>query len=209
MKLISTFLDLFLPKTCVSCKQIKSVSFCKKCIEKIIPHIHKSNKENYSLLSPFEYKNELKELLHYIKFEQYTELLPTLSTLLNIGISELKINPDTIILTVPSHKSRVKERGFDVVSKMLDSSTLKKNTDLPRILTRQKRTTALHGLTETERQSQVKNAFQIQNSEYITGKSVLLIDDIHTSGATIKEISHCLLNNGAKKVNAITLAYVK
>lgn len=209
MNFLTSLIDLFLPKICVSCKQINGQSFCKNCIEKITPKFQKITYKQYTLFSPYIYKDEIKELLHYIKFEKYHDLLPHLGALLNAGISKTELPANAVVLTVPSHESRIKERGFDIVKKILENTPILAQKKAPPLLIRSKETTALFGLTEQERQAQVKNAFSLQNAEYITGKSIILLDDIHTSGATIREISQALLKNGAKEVNAITLAYVK
>ena len=61
-------------------------------------------------------------------------------------------------------------------------------------------------LAAAERSSNVKGVFKVKSKEKIKGKTVLLVDDVFTTGATIKECSHELIKAGAKDVKVLTIA---
>ena len=60
-------------------------------------------------------------------------------------------------------------------------------------------------LSQRRRASNVRNAFQVNNSDIIAGKRILLVDDLMTSGATLLECSKVLYGKGAKTVTGVTL----
>ena len=63
--------------------------------------------------------------------------------------------------------------------------------------------------SEDERRSNVKGAFSVMDDHKFRGKSVLLVDDVFTTGSTSDECSKMLLNSGAYKVQVITLTRAK
>ena len=64
-------------------------------------------------------------------------------------------------------------------------------------------------LTLEKRKKNVKNVYKVVSSKNIRGKSILLIDDIYTTGATANECARVLKENGAKEVICMTIAYAK
>jgi predicted amidophosphoribosyltransferase len=79
---------------------------------------------------------------------------------------------------------------------------------MPYALTRHRRTKTQHELPKTRRQDNVRNAFKA-NKRFVSGKSVILIDDVCTSGATISACALALFEAGATSVTALTLAKVR
>jgi len=65
------------------------------------------------------------------------------------------------------------------------------------------------GLNPKERRENVKGAFAVLRPEMVTGKKILVIDDVFTTGATVKECARVLLKAGARQVNILTLARVR
>jgi len=73
-------------------------------------------------------------------------------------------------------------------------------------LTKSKPTSSQISLTKKERTENIKNSFSVVNPEKISGKTIILIDDIMTTGATISEAAKTLKNSGAKKVIGLVVA---
>ncbi len=76
----------------------------------------------------------------------------------------------------------------------------------PFVLVRDKETSAQTQLSEEERRKNVRGAFSVQSAASLNGKTILLVDDVYTSGATVNECSRVLVQAGAKKVSVLTLA---
>jgi len=75
-----------------------------------------------------------------------------------------------------------------------------------RIVKRKKYTESQTTMTLVERQENISDAFKIRNKKVVNGKTVLLIDDVITTGATISECGKILLDAGAKKIFAASIA---
>lgn len=113
-----------------------------------------------------------------------------------------------LIIPVPLSKKRALERGFNqaaVLSKILAGQT-KISLD-EQSLIRQTHT-PMHrvGMDGKARASSVKNAFEVKRPKLIAGKTILLVDDIFTSGATVSNCAETLKKTGAKRICVLTLA---
>jgi ComF family protein len=114
-----------------------------------------------------------------------------------------------LILPVPLHPERLRQRGFNqalVLSRELFLES-KKKID-PHILERNKKTKPQTGLKGSDRRRNVKNAFRVKNLMKIKNKKILLVDDVFTTGATVNECAWTLLKNGAAEVEVFTFARV-
>ena len=111
------------------------------------------------------------------------------------------------IIPVPLHKTRSKTRGFNQ-SELLakDISDFYKVPVLRDILVRVKKTAPQFGLKKAQRHKNVEGAFAVNAPYRISGRTILLIDDIMTTGATANECERTLFAAGAKQVMIHTLS---
>ena len=114
-----------------------------------------------------------------------------------------------LIIPVPVHKLRKKKRGYNQTQIM--AAQLSRISGIPmreHALIRSRNTALLRSMNPMERESAMKGAFLVPDSEvkYIQGKRVLLIDDIITTGATLDACTDALLGRGAECVYVMTLA---
>ena len=119
------------------------------------------------------------------------------------AVKSIKVDFD-VIIPVPIHKNRRKERGFnqsEILSSKLDEYNVGNN-----ILTRVVDTPHQTGLGRNNREENLLNAFEVLDKEKVKGKTILLIDDIYTTGSTINECAKTLVNNGASVVYSLCLA---
>jgi len=124
------------------------------------------------------------------------------------GQSTLLQDIDTpdIILPVPLHIKRLRQRGFNqalVLARRLffdDRKKLRFN-----LLSRQADTASQTGLSGIERRKNLKNAFRVESPSKIAGRQILIIDDVFTTGSTVNECAKALKAAGAKRVDVLTI----
>lgn len=185
-------------------------------IEKILP---KSVSPPYPFIfSLFRYKNDnVKEVIWAIKYKGDSILVVPFGEILFREISEfLQINKkeqeNICIVPIPLSKKRCTERGFN--QSELISKALIKNDEQnrfiysPRFLIKNKHTDPQTKLTMSRRRVNIKNCFSVPHKERpnIQNKVIILIDDVATTGSTLKEARKILLEANAKEVWAFTLA---
>jgi ComF family protein len=113
-----------------------------------------------------------------------------------------------LLVPVPLHRKRLRERGFNQA--LLLARELSRQTQIPyeaRILQKKKATPPQVQLNGEEREEGVKGVFHVTRRDGVEGKTILLIDDVYTTGATVNECSKVLIRGGAKRVDVLTLAH--
>ncbi len=153
------------------------------------------------------YDGQIIKYLHQLKFYQNTNSLKLFELLLIDAFScsfHKNTFPD-IIIPVPIHKKRLFKRGINhslvLANKMKDTGILVDKNILLRI----KNTPVQHKLKRKQRLLNLKNAFHVQG-DLVKGKHILLLDDVYTTGATIKECIEILKKAGAREVSVLVVA---
>jgi ComF family protein len=121
----------------------------------------------------------------------------------------VKLAGDTILVPVPLHRTRLWTRGFNqsaLVACEL-SRRLKISTE-PLLLRRIRRTPPLKGMTALQRRKTVAGAFRVSDRSAIAGKTVILVDDVLTSGSTAEACARALKRAGAARVELVSWARV-
>ena len=128
-----------------------------------------------------------------------------ISNQMAVFITQLGWPVDTII-PIPLGKIRLKERGYNQVAMVAMPLSIQLGLDYhPSALVRARETRSQVGLSARERQENVSNAFLADNRK-VSGRNVLLMDDVSTTGATLSSAAEALYASGAKDVFAITIA---
>jgi ComF family protein len=128
--------------------------------------------------------------------------------LLAYGCQEfLNACPAELIVPVPLHPKRLRWRGFNqsVLLARQVSAVYKLPLD-PFVLQRYRETPPQTQLNEEERHKNMRGAFVADPDRPVSGKTILLVDDVYTSGATVNECSRTLKQSGAKEIYVLTLA---
>jgi ComF family protein len=208
-------LDIFFPKKCVLCGKNKHL-LCPPCIQNLTRPFEQINPWTLSL---FKYRDSsVKKIIWNIKYRGSHALCQDLveklyDELLEFLAEKLSVDESTqiILIPIPLTKKRLRSRGFNQ-TEILAKELEKQNKDLFKTESR-----VLIKIKETAPQAQIKNrerrlrnmrgVFTVKNSAAITGRTVLLIDDITTTGATLSEARNALKDSGAKQVFAITIGH--
>jgi len=155
------------------------------------------------------YEGSLQEAIHHWKYEGKTNLTPFFAEWMAEGLNRYW-EPDSfdLLIPVPLHTQRLRERGFNQA--LLLVKELSRRTRIPyrkTILQKKKPTIPQVNLSGAERERGLRGAFQVIGKEELLGKSVLLVDDVYTTGATVNECSKVLLRGGTERVGVLTLAH--
>jgi ComF family protein len=201
------------PPFCFQCGKIfKSQAsgnhLCGDCIQK--------NKPYQRIRSAGMFSGSLMKAIHTLKYAGKIQIAKPLGRLLwGAYIKYFDDIAIDMIIPVPLHASKLRERGFNqAVMMMLQWSEfaleLKSNgfqIDFEgAVMNRKKKTESQTGLDRKKRKLNVKGAFSVLRPEAIKGKQILLVDDVYTTGATTDECSKVLMKNGARGVHVLTLS---
>ncbi len=156
----------------------------------------------------FVYNEHSRTLILKLKYQDHAYLASVFGNWLKSAGAEL-IAASDLIIPVPLHYWRMVRRRYN--QSALLAGTVAAHSSLPLLLdglTRIRYTPQQTGLTRTQREKNVKGAFRVpeRHRAAIKGKSILLIDDVMTTGATIHACTYTLLKAGASQVNVLTLA---
>lgn len=154
------------------------------------------------------YDEIIKTLIKDLKYRNQKKLAPLQAQIMYEYWQELNLKEEYLILPVPIHLHRKKERKYNHMDLVADEfaklTGLKANKNF---LIRIKDTQKQFKLHKSERIKNIKNAFDINTNEQIEkDKKLLIIDDITSSGITLEEIIKVLKKNGYKNIMALTLA---
>jgi len=217
-KVKNFLLDLFFPKFCFGCQREGSFlcSDCEATLDILLTHQEFQTVNLNNLYWAMEYKNPLiKNLIQRFKYEPFVKELAAPLSCLIIDHFQLLDNPppflgggpNFIFLPVPLEKRRLRWRGFNQAEEIgKELSRFLKIPLINDVLIKIKETPPQIELLEKERRESVRGAFLVKNRSSIRNKMVLLVDDVYTTGATIKECASILRKAGAKEVIGIVVA---
>lgn len=205
-------LDYIFPKFCLGCK-IEGYLVCLTCLENyercIEPISTSFFNYNHIALANYNESDLLGNIIYSLKYNFLEEMYFPIQYLFMSAFEKLNIYDYDYIIPIPLHKKRFAERGFNqakTISKALSSVI---NLPILDALSRIKHTKQQARLNRKDRLTNVLDAFELNRkllSEQIKDKSVIVVDDVFTTGSTMKECVSVLLSAGAKNVLAITLA---
>lgn len=151
------------------------------------------------------FEGPIRAALHKLKYRRNLALGDALARHLFPSIRDFGWPVDTVI-PVPLGKKRIQERGYNQVGMVALPLAAQGGWEYsPEALTRARETRSQVGLSVAERRENVSGAFHGEPGK-VSGRTVLLIDDVATTGATMSACSQALLESGARDVYALTLA---
>jgi ComF family protein len=224
MQTINTFFDFFIPRYCPSCKEKLKLAencICEECLSSIeradSTRLNSEYKRKFASteiisgftsLFVFEKDKALQLFIHSIKYNKRFLNAKYLGKLIGEKLrQEIKKWNVDIIVPVPLHSLRKFDRGFNQSKYIANGIGKELGIDVKsNFLKRIRYTETQTNLTLKEREENISNAFQAKHKRLIEGKYFLLVDDIITTGATIRECGKVLLDKGAARVYACSAA---
>ena len=207
--------DAIFPQVCSVCGKINKKGLCVKCrnmLEKLA--IFQITKEDLQecyfqeLISIFPYEGMIRQLLLAYKFNEksYMYIGFVNFILKNKKIFE-KLQSYDIVIPVPISKKRMKERGYNqslvIAKKLSKDAKIQLQTNC---LLKTRNIIEQSKLNKEQRKENTKNVYKLKNGEILRNKSILLIDDIFTTGSTANECCKILQEAMPKKIDVLTIA---
>lgn len=208
-------IDLLFPNYCLGCHQ-RGFYICPSCLEKI----DKPNREiSKNIWSVFDYRDPLiRKAIWELKYYHRYQLAYQLGVLLyNYSLEKLSFlaketSDPVIVIPIPMSRRKQWKRGYNQAFHIArgfcekinpNTVSLEKNILIKKIKTPPQAKIK----NKYSRIKNVQGSFKVKNKDKIKGKTILIIDDVVTTGATVKEAGRVLKKAGAKKIYAFTLAH--
>lgn len=158
------------------------------------------------------YDGALRDLIHLLKYDRVHPAAKALGRMLAEAIAALGIEAERVLVVpVPLGRGKQRQRGFNQVLEIARAARkfLGAKYELaPDGLARVRETESQTGLTRHQRRENVRGAFVASDPGSLQGKTVLVVDDVFTTGTTVSECARVLARAGAEKVYVATVARV-
>lgn len=184
---------------CMACgRQAKSsVQRCRLCEERPLPL--------KQVRAAVHYVEPVPRIIHKLKYEDEFALATVLADWMHEAWAKWAVAVD-VLVPIPLHKERYKSRGYNQAE--LIAKKLAPSIQVPlatKALKRQRDTQSQVGLKASARQTNVQDAFQADRQK-VQGRSILLIDDVYTTGATLRAAALSLIQAGARDIYGYCVA---
>ncbi len=226
------FLNLIFPQACFGCQQEGSY-LCLKCLNQIelnrefycalckqksdlglICRNCRQSSDLQAIWVAADYNNKiLQDLIHALKYKYIEGISEDLAIIAVKYLQQADIfchfginQTNTIIIPVPLHRKRFLARGFNQSELIADQIGKILKLDKVDLLKRIKNTETQINLNRLKRQENVKEAFRLSNLKFDPTKKVILIDDVVTTGSTLKECVKVLSAVGYTEIYALVIA---
>lgn len=212
---LNKILKFVFPARCVGCRAECS-SICPKCLSKV-PRAEKMGED--WITSVWSYKDRnIKKLLWQFKFEGKWSFVEDLGQVLYDHLSdelaekslfENVVSP--ILVPIPITGKKLRERGYNQ-SEILGKELVRRSGGflacMPNVLQKIKETPTQHSImNRSARLKNLRGTFAVKNPKEISGRDIVIIDDITTTHATLIEARRALREAGAGKILAFTIAH--
>jgi ComF family protein len=158
-------------------------------------------------LGPFE--GTLRTLIHELKYRGRRRVAARLAELLMARPEVVQVlSAECVLLPVPLHPRRRRERGFNQADLLARELGRRSGLPVASALVRRKDTRSQTGLSAAARRANVAGAFAVRHRPLVAGRRVILVDDVTTTGATVRACAQTLRAAGAAEVRLLTLARV-
>ena len=211
-------IELIFPDNCLLCRQFLNSrhqrQLCVNCLDSLALNPTPLSRQTTEGTFAFDqawsvclYNEPAQKLLHAFKYNSKTSLRKTFVPLMIDFIDRysLPLQQFDLITPIPLHPVKLRERGYNQSALLsLCLSRHYKILHTENLLIRQKKTRTQTELGAKQRWTNMEGAFRIKNSTDVEGKTVVLIDDLYTTGATVHNAAEVLKTAGAARVGVLT-----
>jgi len=223
IKWIQSFLDFIYPPVCLLCdtKLEENTPLCPGCLDAFLDSMtvtsQRDRKDFHHLTGDiffdevvtfWDYTSETESLIHRVKYQRGKKLGVFLGSMAGRAFQECSDDrKHDFLMPVPLHRTRLRERGYNqsglVCRGMANHIPVAVHEGG---LKRRRHTATQTHLSAHERQKNVGGAFIVDPRHPVHGKSVLVVDDVVTTGATMNSCAIALKQAGARRVVGLALA---
>ncbi len=233
--LLQSFEDFIIPPLCPACRNALALSsdartLCEDCTRKILPfdehqprctvcgglndtivaccrECAEHPKPWFRGVSVFPYDGAGGDLVRAFKYNRRTELAPYLGAMMaNAWQKHGAPAKPQIVVPIPLHWTRRISRGFNQAELLAREIANALALDCQNSLCRKRRTGHQARLDASQRLKNLRGGFAVRNASRVANKSILLVDDVYTTGSTLTAAAEALLHAGAVEVSVITVA---
>ncbi len=207
-RLMRSALDVLFPVRCVGCGR-SGAYLCAACLaqaRRAPPQPPPEGGPLADVLTPFAYEGVVRTAVQHLKYRGLRAIAPEMARPMARELA-LAVPPPFVLVPVPLHPRRLRERGFNqaellarevarVLDAPLSTGALRRGVNT---------SSQVETTTRAERLRNVRDAFA--SSGPLDGETVILVDDVTTTGATLSAAARTLLSIGASRVYGLTYAH--
>ncbi len=219
--LLRAIQDLIAPPLCVLCRQYSAQILCQECLQVLekfkirpprcyrcgAPLYGRKCKRCHGVRLPFAlargaflYSGPAAKIVEVMKYQRFRSLIPWMAEQMIPLLEEFQ---GQWLVPVPLHPARVRERGFSQTRELASAIALKTGLKVTPALERIRYTRSQTTLVPSERRKNVQKAFRARAE---IKDPVILLDDVMTTGATVKEAAKALIHAGTPRVEVLVFA---
>ncbi|MGB0897099.1 MAG: ComF family protein [Flavobacteriaceae bacterium] len=219
-------LNLFFPNVCVGCKNVLATQeqvLCVHCLHDLpVTNLHVNdsklikkvfygvvNFQHATALFYYPKKGPVRQMIHHLKYKNQKHISAYLGKWLGTELtSNNHYNTIDVVIPVPLHRKRMRQRGYNQVEGFAKELAQSLNADYSdNILLRNKNTSTQTLKNRLTRWRNVQTIFEVSDTQSLQDKHILLVDDVITTGATIKACAKELQRINNVKLSLAVMAY--
>jgi ComF family protein len=203
-RVVSGLLDALSPPSCAACDAPSTAAFCDNCCSKLAPPARARELAGAPLVVLGRYAPPLSSAIVRFKYEGRAELARSLAHLLSHALEPLELPPATVFVPVPLHPRRLAARGYNQAALIAQelARTCCSSCE-PRLLQRTRDTEHQVGKARAARLTNAQHAFVLRKSGI---RRAVLVDDVVTTGSTVRACVQALAQGGVEVVAIAALA---
>jgi competence protein ComFC len=202
MNIVENIINPLAPHNCLGCTEEGSL-LCTYCKDTQFGPALQLNSNVWAIS---EYHNLSAQLVKKLKFERAKVAASIIAQIMHERAPPFPKN--TLVIPIPTVPSRARQRGYDQAELIAQGFAGHRKLPYAPVLVRLKNTRQV-GKDKAQRQAQLQNAFTVRRPSWLKDKSVTLIDDVYTTGATAQAAATAIQISGIYVCTVITFAYKK
>lgn len=205
--------DFVFPPVCVGCEkcEVEQGLVCPQCLEALdhygMPALRVESSGLTCVRALGCYGPPFSTLVHELKYRNRKSLARVLGkSLAGLLRNDPSLSRADVLVPIPLHPARLRERGYNQSQLLAQQVSARTGIPTQGALRRVRNTRSQVTLDHAARLKNLKGAFALASEAQVTGKTVVLIDDVSTTGATLSVAAEVLKQAGASAVYGLTVA---